>query len=373
MNQEVRSLTGLRGLSALLVMFYHYNAFRLLDGPARTFVAHGYLMVDVFFVLSGFVMAMTYGSLFSGGCSWQNFYTFLSRRVARIYPLYFLMTIPAGLLIANGWMDHWPGPPVLVSGLINLTMLQSILGVPTLNTPGWSISAEWIVYLLFPSLVALCLHGSRRSAVIVAAITVVTLPLITMAPALVDEPKRAGILDIWHYGTPYPVVRAVIEFSMGIIAFRVARVHGLARALGSEWCMMLLSCALLIAMCTKSADLLFVFLLPVFMIGIAQQQSTVAQCLSSRPIHWLGELSFAIYMIHDVMIYFIVAMARWCETKGMSSQTAMSVCTVLFACGVIALSQLAYSVIEKPARRTMRALLSGVGSEVGIGATTTRS
>lgn len=366
MKQEIRSLTGLRGISAVLVMFYHYNAFRLLEGPARTFVAHGYLMVDVFFILSGFVMALVYGPLFSERFTWANFYTFLSRRVARIYVLYALMTLPAGLLIAHGWMDHWPGPPVTVSALVNLTMFQSLVGVPTLNTPGWSISAEWTVYLLFPVLAALCLHGPRWRAALVGIAMLIALPLLTTVPALIDEPKRAGILDIWHYGTPYPVVRALIGFTMGIVAYRVSRAPSIATRLGSDWCMGVIACALLVSMCVKPADLVFAFLLPPFIIGIAQQTSIVARGLSSRPIHWLGELSFAIYMIHDVMIYFIVAFAQWLELKGMAAHAAMSVGTLMFACGVIGLSQLAYTFIERPARKHVRTTLAAVGNVVGI-------
>lgn len=366
MKEEIRSLTGLRGISAVLVMFYHYNAFRLLQGPARTFVAHGYLMVDVFFVLSGFVMAMVYGSLFTGRFTWTHFYLFLSRRLARIYVLYALMTLPAGLLVAHGWMDHWPGPPVVISGLVNLTMFQSLVGVPTLNTPGWSISAEWIVYLLFPSLAALCLNGARWRAALVGIAMLVALPLLTMVPALIDEPKRAGILDIWDYGTPYPVVRAFIGFTIGIVAYRVAQAPSIATRLGSDWCMGVVTCALIVSMCVKPADLVFAFLLPPFIIGIAQQTSVVSRGLASRPIHWLGELSFSIYMIHDVMIYFIVAFARWLEVKGMTAHAAMSIGTLMFACGVIGLSQFAYSFIEKPSRRHIRTALAAVGNAVGI-------
>ena len=372
MKQEIRSLTGLRGLSALLVMFYHYNAFRLLEGPVRTFVAHGYLMVDVFFILSGFVMALVYGSLFTEQFTWAHFYTFLSRRVARIYALYVLMVLPAGLLIAHGWMDHWPGPPIVVSGLVNLTMFQSLVGVPTLNTPGWSISAEWTVYLLFPMLAVWCLRGPRWRAALVGIVVFVALPLLTMAPDLVDEPKRAGILDIWHYGTPYPVLRALIGFTMGIVAYRASLAPWIAARLGDDWCTGLIACALLVCMCVKPADLVFVFLLPPFIIGIAQQKSVVSLGLSSRPIRWLGELSFAIYMIHDVMIYFIVAFAQWLERKGMSAHTAMCVGTLMFGCGVIGLAQLAYTFIEKPARRHVRAALEAVGNAVGIAPVTSQ-
>jgi len=366
MKTEIRSLTGLRGLAAVLVMFYHYNAFRLLEGPAHTFVAHGYLMVDVFFVLSGYVMAMTYGALFADGFAWATFYAFLSRRVARIYPLYVIMTVPAALLIANGWMDHWPGPPVWVSALVNLTMLQSFVGVPTLNTPGWSISAEWLVYLAFPALAALCLHGVRWCAVLIGFAALVLLPLLTMVPSLVDEPKRAGILDIWHYGTVWPVARCFIEFPMGMIAWRASKDAHIARFFGGEWAAVSLGIALLVAMCIKPADLAIAFMMPLFMIAIGRDGNLVAQLLASRPVHWLGELSFAIYMIHDVMIYFIVALSHWFSDKGMSTHTAMSIATLMFACLVIGLAQFAYVFVERPSRRGIRKALEAAAGILGV-------
>lgn len=356
MKAEIRSLTGLRGVAAVLVMFYHYNSSRLLTGPAHTFVAHGYLMVDVFFILSGYVIVMTYGNLFANGFSWPSFLKFMGRRVARIYPLYVFMTVPAGLLIANGWMDHWPGPPVFLTALVNLTMLQSLIGVPTLNTPGWSISAEWMVYLIFPLLAMLCLHGAAWRAFAIAVITVVALPLLTQIPSLLGEPKRAGILDIWHYGTVYPVVRSIIEFTMGILAYRASTNATVRRTIGNEWVAAALTIALLVLMCVKAADIAIALLLPSFMIALAAQRSLAAQFLASKPLHWLGELSFSIYMIHDLMIYFIVAFAHWLSEKGVSMYAAMTVGTLLFAGLVIALSQLAYTFLEQPCRRLVRQL-----------------
>lgn len=352
--QEIRSLTGLRGLAALLVMFYHYNAFRLLDGPMKTFMAHGYLMVDVFFVLSGYVMAMTYGALFQDEIDRRQHYAFLIRRIARIYPMYAITILPAAILIATGWMDHWPGPPIFVSALVNFSMVQSLVGVPTLNTPGWSISAEWMVYLVFPWIVALCLNGKAWRPTVLFLAALVFLPVMTDLDVLINEPKRAGILDIWNYETVFPVVRCFVEFTMGIIAFRMGAVPLVRQILGGNIAAGVLTLSLLVAMCIKPADILIVYLLPFFMISIAQGQNHVAKLLSIRPIYWLGQLSYAIYMIHDLMIYFIVASAKWLQGFGFSEHMAMSLFTLLFGLLVIALAQMAYTYLEQPARKYIR-------------------
>ena len=84
---EIRALTGLRGVAALLVALYHINPNWIAPTATGRFVGKGYLWVDLFFVLSGFLLAMNYARLFAGGWSLRAWLDFLLHRVARIYPL----------------------------------------------------------------------------------------------------------------------------------------------------------------------------------------------------------------------------------------------------------------------------------------------
>ena len=88
---EIRSLTGLRGVTAMLVAAYHFYP---VQSPllSRT-VGRFYLWVDLFFVLSGFVMALNYGRMFRDGFSGEAFGEFLLRRLARVYPLYIVVLV----------------------------------------------------------------------------------------------------------------------------------------------------------------------------------------------------------------------------------------------------------------------------------------
>src|ERR1700742_2077340 len=92
-KEEIDALTGIRGVAAVTVIAYHiYPASDFPYGLSHL-VARGYLSVDVFFVLSGFVMALNYGPMFRDRIQLSSIMTFLMRRVARLYPLYivFLM------------------------------------------------------------------------------------------------------------------------------------------------------------------------------------------------------------------------------------------------------------------------------------------
>ena len=111
-KDEIDALTGVRGVAAVIVIAYHtYPAADFPYGISHL-VARGYLAVDVFFVLSGFVMALTYGSLFRDRVTPPAFFTFLMRRVARLYPLYIVflalriaysLAVYGSLQVPDGW------------------------------------------------------------------------------------------------------------------------------------------------------------------------------------------------------------------------------------------------------------------------------
>ena len=94
-GKQIPALTGIRGVAALGVVAYHYW-FRNWVPPdtlARAAVARGYLFVDLFFLLSGFVMASSYGWMFAGRFDAVGYWRFLATRLARIYPVYFLLFV----------------------------------------------------------------------------------------------------------------------------------------------------------------------------------------------------------------------------------------------------------------------------------------
>ncbi len=350
-KQEIYALTGLRGIAATMVMFYHFNASHLLTaGAIKNFLGHGYLMVDLFLILSGFIIAMTYGNRFSQSIHWSEVKTFLVRRIARVYPLYFLMTITAGILVAIQWMDHWPGPTVLNSAIINLTMLQSLLHVPSLDTPAWSVSAEWVANLLFPILALLCLRRSWLWVAILGVISYVTLPVLVHLPALMNEPKRAGLLDIWNYSTVYPVIRCIADFILGIIVLRVSQLTWVRQLISFNWIAPVLLFVIIVLMCIKQADIWIVALFPLLILTLISDTNRVSCFMGSKLIYRLGEISYAIYLIHNQMNYFMLALTKKLMAIGFGYIMAYTVAMLAFATIVILLADLAYRFIEKPAR-----------------------
>lgn len=357
-KQEILALTGLRGIAATVVMFYHFGGNSLLSGVSARILGHGYLMVDLFLILSGFIIAMVYGRLFEEVISWENVKNFLIRRIARIYPLYAVTTLTAGILVATGWMDHWPGPEIPVSAFINLTMLQSILHIPSLDTPGWSVSAEWIANLLFPlfALGMLCQRRSWYWISLIAVVSFVTLPFLTSLPILIDEPKRAGLLDIWNYSTVCPVIRCIADFILGMVVFRLAQLKWIQRVSSFSMTAPLLLITILALMSVKQADVWIVALFPLFILVLIPNNNLISYIMSSKPIYKLGELSYSIYLIHNQMNYFILVLAKQFVAIGLHEKIAHALAMMIFAAFVVLLADFTYRLIEKPARNRINLL-----------------
>src|ERR1700733_15319536 len=92
MAAEIRALTGVRGVGAALIVVYHFGKIRL-DWVHEVWpVPHGYMAVDLFFMLSGFVIGLGYRNAFSGNFS-TNYRAFLIKRIARLYPAYIVISV----------------------------------------------------------------------------------------------------------------------------------------------------------------------------------------------------------------------------------------------------------------------------------------
>ncbi|MET0370480.1 MAG: acyltransferase [Sphingobium sp.] len=298
MKGELRSLTSARGLAAWLVVLYHLRlSMPWLPEPLLMMAAKGYLAVDFFFLLSGFVIYLSaHRPLLREGASAVP--GFLGRRFARIYPLYaFILagTIGFAALLVFTGRDHGGYPWAELP--LHIAMMQNwgLTGALSWNHPAWSISAEFAAYLLFPILV-LCtpISRTRRPNLLAAMIVLIAILFFWLR---LDGQVTLG-QDISRHG----LVRCLVEFSCGALlcAFwlrgpdcdrrslllslgGVALFWGLwAGGWGSEiWAFPAGAACLILALAHAS--------------GIAH-----------NPLHWrglvyLGEISYATYLAHFML------------------------------------------------------------------------
>ena len=353
-NQEIRALTGIRGLAALFVVLYHLKLYELMRGPAATFMTHGYLSVDLFFALSGFVMAMTYKHLFASGFRLRSYLLFLGRRIARIYPLYLLVTCFFMAILVFNWA-HPPKPETVspFSAIANILMVQGWGLARSYLGPGWSISTEWAVYLLFPLLTALTLFSRRSVAIATGLLSALLLILASELPGeMTGILKTRGPLDIaitTNYG---PLVRCVLEFTLGLLAYRFSQSAPGAALRARGWISTLLALGILAALAVPGSDVVPVLLMPLFIITLADDRSVPARLLGTRPLHWLGVLSYSLYLDHFVTTFlhrrFLPVFTRVVPAHAeFLTIMAQTVCALLLAV-------VTYQLIEKPGRLLLR-------------------
>lgn len=356
-TQEIKSLTGIRGIAAIYVAIYHYLALGAGSSVLGNFVKHGYLAVDLFFVLSGFVMAMNYGNDFQAGFSLRKYYNFLVKRLARVYPLYAVTTAVCLVLyyldVEARFRLLEPSWQTIQS---NLFLVQSWGIGLSHNGPGWSISTELFTYLLFPGLVfaLLCGHARLSNCLSIAAMLVLcVLPSLSLDPTR-DE-IRFGPMDIYNGGTVYPLLRCISEFALGMMAWRLLRVAEIRRFAGkwivADSLLVVIICLLL----SQGSDVFLILLFVALIMALASGNSISARVFSSQIPYNLGIISYSIYLIHrPILDHFEPRMAEtfvdWQITRPhLISAAILLPCTIL-------ISSIAFQFIEQPGRRWVQTL-----------------
>jgi peptidoglycan/LPS O-acetylase OafA/YrhL len=325
---ELRQLTGARGIAAWLVVFYHLRlAIPGLPAPVVDVLAKGYLAVDFFFLLSGFVIWLAWHDRVAGETA-----RFWQKRIARIWPLHLAMlafAVALALLAAfRGVPDRafpWAELPLHLLLVQNWGTTQGLFW----NDPAWSISAELAAYLLFPLLVR-CVDWRRWSTpalLLAAAAVLAILPLVMGLGTLSRDIPRFGLL------------RCLVEFTTGTMLAALYLRGGTARAplaIG----LTLGAAALLGAPESLVVPAAFAALL----LALARSR---CRLLASRPVHWLGEISYATYLSH----FLLWKAVKLLLPAGPAPLAAIAGYLLL----VLVASHLLYRYLELPAQRWLNA------------------
>lgn len=350
---ELRALTGARGIAAWFVVLYHLRASLGVPEPVLRVLAKGYLAVDFFFLLSGFVIWLSYAERLRVQ-RWQGVPTFLLRRVARIWPLHLVMLSFALLIVLALAATGRPADPrfpldmlpVHMLLLQNWPLVRELVGVTSLdwNDPAWSISSEMFAYLLFP-LLAMAIDWTRTP-------TAILLLAIGMALAVLAWIMLSNGMVTLGQAIPYfGQIRCVTEFFAGtaIGALWMRSRDCPAFALG------LAAAVSVIAFALSGLEFVSeITSVPIALAGtllaIALTSTRAGNPLGSRIIHYLGEISFATYLSHSLLwTAFKMALVG-------QAGTLPPLTTALLLMLILLASVTLYHLIERPAQRWINGL-----------------
>ncbi|QNN67137.1 acyltransferase [Sphingomonas lutea] len=349
----------LRGVASLLVVFYHLKFGanqRLHFETVTSFFDRGYLWVDFFFILSGFVMSHVY-VVNERALTRADLRSYFAARIARIVPLHIFLLLALLVFfmmksVAQGAVDEHLQPPGLGSLLLTVPLLHLwpiVDSMPRWNIPSWSISAEMHAYLLFPAIVW-CLSKA-------AALT--NFAILTAACAFyLLIGFQAGSLDLTS-GTA--LLRCFAGFLLGILCFNYRRYLAALDSLQLSLVQVGAAMALCLVLAFEVPDVLFIPPALLLVAATATDRGAVCSLLIGRAGMRLGDLSYGIYLVHVPIL--TVAALIWpkiLNIAGLSDPSIIrSLWITLIIAAVLVTAEVLNRYIELPARRAVRAQLSG--------------
>jgi peptidoglycan/LPS O-acetylase OafA/YrhL len=366
------ALDSWRGVAAILVVLFHAQVASHVRDAAL--VRAGEMLVDFFFVLSGFVIAYAYAGRVKSGADLGRF---MMLRFGRVLPLH--VVVLAAFIAMEGFKAMAPGlgapDDAAFTGtnqigaiLTNLFLVQ--VGTHdqlTWNTPAWSIAAEIVAYAAFG--VAALLLGRRLGLAALAGAVVSLAVLWAVAPH--------GMVSTHDFGD----FRAIYGLSVGVLAHRLA-MGGIVRLRAEvtdgrgrwRWTAVeVLTVAAALAFIVNGYGTDAAFAAPavfgVVVLVFAVEGGQVSALMRTRPLVLLGTLSFSIYMVHMFIIMRMVNLARLSDkltgtatvvpmghTEGVDFGNLFAGdAAILAILGVtIAVSGVTYRVVEQPGRAWFR-------------------
>ncbi len=329
-GSQLQSLTSFRGLAAFWVVLYHYGAiyFSQLNPSNYThLIEKGYLAVDLFFMLSGFVLTHVYRRSFTASIR-QHYKGFFLSRIAGLYPLHifvlllFLTTALTSQLIeymATGASQPIPleGPRSLGAFAANLFMLQGLkAGQLSWNYPAWSISTEFIAYLLFPFMLSSLWKSSHVSKAVSATFLIAVLTLFAYL--------NRDNFNQWD--GPQTLLRCLLEFMLGSLLYSAFRNVDFSSTINRDWVAVSMLAITIAALHFGVPDILIVLLFAALILTVVANTHRVAEAANLSLLVRLGNISYSVYLLHGFIQFVVGKLLMTCGIyKGTDLSTGPSV------------------------------------------------
>lgn len=338
-TRRIVELDALRGLAAIAVVGFHFTTrYEDLFGHTTALpasISWGHYGVDLFFMLSGFVILM---SLERTTSSLQ----FAWGRLTRLYPAYWIAAFITFVVVSCVGL---PGQEVtLWDALLNVTMVQALLGGEHIDGAYWSLQAELIFYfnmLLLYQCKAWRCFGAKSAAITVSLWVLLSLLIHT---AVHGSPEfmpvwLAAVAPLLTKLQTIASLKFIPLFGFGILLYDMHK-RGFSK-----------SCFVAILLCTLTVGLIHGLITALVDIGLATGLALAiagkACWLQWKPIVWLGAISYPLYLTHQNLGYVLM---RYLEAGGIASWIAIMATT--FA--AVMLAGLLHEIVEVPSQKKLR-------------------
>jgi len=317
-RSRISELDILRGLAALVVVFYHYTLG--FETGKDSGIPFGVLAVNLFFIISGFVIFMTLSKT-------KNATDFIVSRFSRLYPAFWAAVLLTQTIV---WLNPLPDHTCSWSeALINLSMIAGPLNCPWVDGVYWSLVIELMFY---------CIMLFLFTAGILKYIEMLILPWLLL--------QIAAFLFSIHSNHPIPQVISILFllkyahlFLAGILFYKL-RFEGVTLSRN-----FLLMCCLLTQFIIKGfvAGVFGVLFFAIFYLLSLDRLN----CIALRPLIFLGAISYSLYLVHQNIGFVIM--------RALSSYSHITQILVAFFI-VLMISTLLTYLIEQPSLRAIRKL-----------------
>ena len=346
-------LDGLRGVAAMLVVAYHLFETYYHGGPDQP-INHGYLAVDFFFVLSGFVIGYAYDDRWNKMSTWA----FFKRRLIRLHPMVILGTLFGALMFYFGSCTDFPLINQTPWWMVVLVMFWCFTMIPLPNTmdirgwtetnplngPAWSLQWEYIANILYALVIRRFSKVVLGICVAVFAVMTVILCLNIDVTGFLEERNWASYTVVGGWSTTpdqlqVGLTRLLYPFFCGLLISRLDKLIKVKA--GFWWCSLMIVVLLCMpwmgigtegdARWTNGLYEMLCILIAFPLIVSIGAGSSVKGSKSEAINKFLGEISYPIYITHYPLIYMQMSWADSHKDAPLGTHIFVAVCIFVLA------------------------------------------
>ncbi|MCF6221993.1 MAG: acyltransferase, partial [Robiginitomaculum sp.] len=363
------ALDGFRGVLALMIAVYH--TMWMSHANSSDLLTNGPVLVDIFFVFSGFLMFTLYDGRLNSGAEGR---AFIKRRFARIYPIHFVMLIVAFLYAFARLAAHWAGLATVTPGEIlpfepgatetlqsfisNLTLTQSMGFHEHLsyNMPSWTVSVEFWTYFVFLGMMLRTRPKKAWHFMVIALLVGVNYFVLSRLKPDMD----------FHYDLGF--WRCLGGFFTGVLVAYVYRLvlprfQKLSMANWLATMIELVVLAVMVGFVIYFPGKAQFFIAPVafiFVLGFSFDMGAISRFMGTRVLRYLGKISYSIYMVHILIsLCFSIAaemvLPRLFGPLWNATQIPGSLLLIPYLALVIFTSHFTFKYVEMPGRNAILA------------------